>query len=407
MAQGQYSFADSEPATPSTSGKGQYSFAESHIPIPEQSSGTSPVGDFIRGAASKLNPVNALRGMADLVQQGYEHPLDTAAEVLGHSYMALKRAKAAYDIGNHEEAAAHLMSALDPAGQVTEASLAKTATPGKRAEGFGELVGTGLGAYLGAKAPEIAAGAGKVVSIATRNLPETAAMVTGHPILGVGRMILKKMLDASELGAEAKPPALPAEVPVEAAPAPTVPRETPPQVPPVSAEPAPQVVPQESRFDPSTVPPDPFKQTEAFQRGVEAMNARRAGTVQVRPETPISEPSTAVNASQVKIEHPPFAKNAPYSPSQVERQMTPPTELSKVHAQAVDMAKMFDKAGVKSDQLTDLPAEHWDQAAEMGGFAKPSLEVKGRVLFELRKLERTKPIMQKLQEEMLKSEAVK
>ena len=56
-------------------------------------------------------------------------------------------------------------------GAITEGSEVKTATPGQRATGLGELIGTGLQSYLGAKAPELlsAAAKNKAVSVATAN----------------------------------------------------------------------------------------------------------------------------------------------------------------------------------------------------------------------------------------------
>lgn len=138
-------------------------------------------GDFAEGAWSKLNPVNMLKGMADTVQAGYQHPIDTALSVLAHPYKALMRAKNALQAGKPEEAAAEVVSALNPTGFATEDSAVKAATPGHRAEGLGELIGTGLGAYLGAKSPDIAASVGNAVKAAPGVVVRAGAAVPPIP----------------------------------------------------------------------------------------------------------------------------------------------------------------------------------------------------------------------------------
>lgn len=134
----------------------------------------SDISNFVKGAASKLNPINMVSGAIDSAKAAYEHPIDSALAVLAHPYQALSRAKDALKAGNYEEAAAHVASALDPTGFATEDSAVKTATPGQRAEGLGELMGTGLSAYLGEKLPELAKIHGPEAARAiAAKLPET------------------------------------------------------------------------------------------------------------------------------------------------------------------------------------------------------------------------------------------
>lgn len=145
----------------------------------------SALGDIARGALSKLNPVEMVKGMADTVKAGYEHPIDSALRVLAHPYQALTRAKEALVAGKPEEAAAHVQSALDPTGFATEESLVKGATPGQRATGLGELLGTGLAAYLGAKAPSAAPTAANAAKNAATAVVDAAGTPLGRAALGV------------------------------------------------------------------------------------------------------------------------------------------------------------------------------------------------------------------------------
>ena len=196
------------------------------------------IRDVVGGAASKLNPIEIGKGMVQSAQAAYEDPIGTLLETFAHPYMALKRAKESYDASKEsaskgdaeaarthaDQAAAHLSSALQPVG-MTEASEVKMATPGERATGLGEMIGTGIQAYLGAKAPELlsaakakaapivsnprfAAGAGAATGAALGH-------ATGIPGAGyVGGFIGREVGGAlADRMAGAKPPVIPAEPP--------------------------------------------------------------------------------------------------------------------------------------------------------------------------------------------------
>ena len=155
MAEGKYSLSDAQPVQ----GTGKYSLDQAQaIEEPE-----SAASSFIKGAASKLNPLNMLKGVEDTVKAIREAPIDTAKEIFLHPYMAASRAVDAIKAGDVHAALGHLQSALEPANFGTEGSLVKLNTPGQRAEGAGELAGTGALAYLGAKAPDIATGTANAV----------------------------------------------------------------------------------------------------------------------------------------------------------------------------------------------------------------------------------------------------
>jgi hypothetical protein len=172
------------------------------------------LSDVAAGAWSKLNPIEMVKGVADTAKAAYAHPLDTAMSVLAHPYLALKRAKDALEAGKPEEAAAHISSALDPTGFATENSQVKMATPGQRATGLGEMIGAGLGAYVGAKVPDVAAaGMEAAKSIGAAVDPAVAKDVLGlvspraaHAAAAAGKLrdIVARLL-APKAVAEASP----------------------------------------------------------------------------------------------------------------------------------------------------------------------------------------------------------
>lgn len=125
-------------------------------PQPKEQPQPSTAQNFGSGFLEGVNP---FRGVDTLL----EHPLETigntAKEVFLHPYMAAGRAYEAAKEGRPEEAAAHLGNALMPAGFATEEAETKAATPGQRAEGYGQLLGQLTQAGLMAKGatPENAA----------------------------------------------------------------------------------------------------------------------------------------------------------------------------------------------------------------------------------------------------------
>lgn len=220
---------------------------------------TSTIGDFASGALSKLNPVNTLRGMADTLEGLYKDPAGTAGNfvknVLAHPYSAIARGVEAAKAGKAEEAMAHFASAANIGGFATEGSEVKTATPGQRATGFGELLGTGLNAYLTAKAPDIVSGIKDKVSTTkemvsqvlehpkvqsaikdaaielAKEVPGVKTAIKAGKIASAGKEVFDDIRGAqavSEIPAStppalpAQPPPIPAEPPIAAAPAPVV-----------------------------------------------------------------------------------------------------------------------------------------------------------------------------------------
>jgi hypothetical protein len=117
---------------------------------------TSAAGDLARGALSKVNPLNMYSGAMDTLKAIREKPLDVAKELFLHPFMAIGRGVDALKAGKPEEAAAHFSSALlDPPGASNEDSRVKMATPGERATGVGEMLGTGAASYAGGRLPEV------------------------------------------------------------------------------------------------------------------------------------------------------------------------------------------------------------------------------------------------------------
>jgi hypothetical protein len=281
---------------------------------------TSAVGDFLRGAASKLNPMEMLKGVEDTIHAIRTAPAETALqlgkEILLHPYMAIGRGIDAMKNGDIEQAAAHFNSALGaPVGGIEESAV-KGATPGHRAEGLGELIGTGASAYLGAKGPAIvkatpgalkaaASTVGDVVSAAPA--PSTAEVVTAfkHPLAAAG-LYLKRAIPVireSMAGGEAAPAAAPAVEP------PPIPGTAPTELDDVSKSlgygkfsklsPAQQDIvrrlaaqaAQQGAASPAMPPPATVNPTIAPQEPA-------AGAV-AQPEEPIPVPSSATSTTSV------------------------------------------------------------------------------------------------------------
>ncbi len=125
--------------------------------VPAKSGIGEAMGSFASGFGQGINPFHGMLETLDALQKD---PVGTvksgALNILAHPYMAMARAYDAAKAGKPEEAAVHLASAFDPTGAQTEEAAVKTATPGQRLEGVGQLVGQGAGALLTAKVPGIA-----------------------------------------------------------------------------------------------------------------------------------------------------------------------------------------------------------------------------------------------------------
>jgi hypothetical protein len=226
--------------------------------------------------------------MADTLEGLYKDPAGTAGhfakEVLAHPYAAIARGVEAAKAGKYEEAAAHFNNILEPAGFLTEGSEVKAATPGKRAEGYGELLGTGLNAYLSAKAPDIASGikdkvsAGKELVSQVLDHPKVQAAIKdvavelAKEVPGVKTTIKagKVASAAKEVYDDIRGAKATSGVPVAAAP-PPLPAE-PPQIP--KSEPA-AAPPSES-----TAPPAAYMDTETTGLQVPRHMANRAAMAQ-------------------------------------------------------------------------------------------------------------------------------
>jgi len=363
---------------------------------------TSAVGDFLRGAASKLNPMEMLKGVEDTIHAIRTAPAETALqlgkEILLHPYMAIGRGIDAMKNGDIEQAAAHFNSALGaPVGGIEESAV-KGATPGHRAEGIGELVGTGASAYLGAKGPAIvkatpgalktaASTVGDVVSAAPA--PSTAEVVTAfkHPLAAAG-LYLKRAIPVireSMAGGEAAPAAASAVEP------PSIPGTAPAELDDVSKS---LGYGKFSKLSPA--------QQDIVRRLAAQAAQQGAASPTIAPQQPVAG-AVAQPAEVSTVPHPPFAENAPFSPSRAARQQTGAgtmaegsTSIADAQQQAEGLAKLFKENGISANDLEKAPLDQWEGAAKLGGLAKPTKEVISRTLFELRKAERASPFAEKL-----------
>lgn len=177
------------------------------------------IKDLVGGAASKLNPMTKLKGIADTLESLYNDPVGTlqnfGTEVLAHPYSAFVRGVDAAKAGKPEEAMAHFTNAMEPAGFMTEGSEVKAATPGQRARGVGEMLGTGVDALISAKLPEIAGAVKDKAKAAIANIPEVSPET--RDLIGVASPRLKNLLGVSQklrdAAQESAPPPVPTSAP--------------------------------------------------------------------------------------------------------------------------------------------------------------------------------------------------
>lgn len=137
---------------------------------------------FVKGAASQLNPVAAVKGVASAVA----HPIDTLGAIVQSHIDQATKAKKAYDEGRYTEAAGHLGAAALPLVGPAAAGIGeRISDTGDIATGVGE--GAGLIASLGVpKAlPAVVGAAGKAgaaVGRAGQAVGEAASVALEHPI---------------------------------------------------------------------------------------------------------------------------------------------------------------------------------------------------------------------------------
>jgi len=336
--------------------------------------------DLATGAWSKLNPMNMLSGLGDMAQ----HPIETAMHVLGAQYYSLQKAKDAYMAGKPEEAAIHLAHALEPAGFATEESEVKASTPGTRAEGIGELLGTGLGAYLSAKAPEIAQGAASAVKKLATASPTLAPSALGiiSPRAGyIARFAqgLAKLYGEStdEASSAAQPPPSAAEPAVN----PNAPPPLPAQPPPLPIV-APQTPPPGTMRVPSPALQSALQKPGALA-AAQALQEELTPAPQEPPQAgPVPSPQPGLAGATARV---PAAAPEPIAAVSAEpafRTYTPPTArdyLAKGYpapaaalAKDLQVADFLREKGITGDvfdNVSQAQRNAWGQAAGKSGIS--------------------------------------
>lgn len=122
---------------------------------------------FAEGAASQLNPVAAVKGVA----QAVTHPIDTLGAIVQSHIDQAKKAKQAYDEGRYTEAAGHLGAAALP-------------VVGPAAAGIGERI-----AATGDVATGVGEGAGLIASMAVPKAVPAVVRAGGRAAGAVGEAV--------------------------------------------------------------------------------------------------------------------------------------------------------------------------------------------------------------------------
>jgi hypothetical protein len=125
---------------------------------------------FASGAGEELNPVTLAKGINNLAQGAFWHPIDTAKGIAANNAQAWERAKAAYQRGDYGSAAAHFVNYLIPGGSSIDPISAEIEHGGNLAHAAGESMGLGV---------TLAAPDSPYVKTALAKLPEAARVGAG------------------------------------------------------------------------------------------------------------------------------------------------------------------------------------------------------------------------------------
>lgn len=138
-------------------------------------------GDFAKGAWSQLNPVTAVKGMA----QAAAHPIDTATNMLSAQGGLASKAEEAFKAGDYGTGARHVIEYLLPVLGPAVSQMGDKAAEGKVAEALGEATGlAGVMASPGAS--------GKVAGAVKRVAGRAAPALEASAEAGMSRVLNAK-----------------------------------------------------------------------------------------------------------------------------------------------------------------------------------------------------------------------
>jgi hypothetical protein len=130
------------------------------------------VGDYAKGVWSQINPVSAVKGVA----QAVSHPIDTATQMLQNQGALADKAKAAFQGGDYVTGLRHSLDYLLPVIGPSIDAMGDKAQAGKAAEALGEATGFAVPAALGARSALVPAAPSDVGKAAAATKTATAAM---------------------------------------------------------------------------------------------------------------------------------------------------------------------------------------------------------------------------------------
>ncbi len=261
---------------------------------------------------------NQAKGLFETIHAAFDPraQVELGDKIVGAQLHEWDRAKENYHKGDYLGAITGALGAAVPIlGPMINQSADKLATPGQRAEGVTDIALPLLLGKAGGLAEEASAKGGSLVAPIAKG---TAAAIPDIPIFprsvgdfvkpfraGAGGFRNARDAQAAQdvaalrtaqpsapyptemLGANPTPEPPSLRVARPGAPQPEIRVAQPAEATPIRPETV--TVEPEARWDPSTLPPDPIKSTEAFRKGLEDLRNRRASTPESRKEPPASE----------------------------------------------------------------------------------------------------------------------
>ena len=155
------------------------------------------VGDYAKGVWSQINPVSAVKGVA----QAVSHPIDTATQMLQNQGALADKAKTAFQSGDYVTGLRHSLDYLLPVIGPSIDAMGDKAQAGKPAEALGEATGFAVPAALGARSVALPAAPADLTKAAAKTATATNSLAfwltaRRHGLAGNGQYCGKAALSS-------------------------------------------------------------------------------------------------------------------------------------------------------------------------------------------------------------------
>src|ERR1035441_7274197 len=158
------------------------------------------VGDYAKGVWSQINPVSAVKGVA----QAVSHPIDTATQMLQNQGALADKAKTAFQSGDYVTGLRHSLDYLLPVIGPSIDATGDKAQAGKPAEALGEATGFAVPAALGARSVALPAAPADLTKAAAKTATATNSLAfwltaRRHGLAGNGQYCAKGLSPVRQL----------------------------------------------------------------------------------------------------------------------------------------------------------------------------------------------------------------